>query len=117
MTCEEVENKLVSFIEDSGDRAVAAHLETCGACRELAHAQTVARTVLQARGAQLSPIAPPGLRPRLRALMEDRAGARQAPADGIAGWTGRLSAFAAAAMVVLTLGAVLLPVATIRSTT
>ena len=32
------------------------------------------------------------------------------------GWTGRLSAFAAAAMVVLTLGAVLLPVATVRST-
>ena len=31
-------------------------------------------------------------------------------------WTGRLTAFAAAAMVVLTLGAVLLPVVTIRST-
>ena len=31
-------------------------------------------------------------------------------------WTGRLTAFAAAAMVVLTLGAVLLPVATVRST-
>jgi hypothetical protein len=32
------------------------------------------------------------------------------------GWTGRLSAFAAAALVVLTLGAVLLPIATVRST-
>ena len=31
-------------------------------------------------------------------------------------WTGRLTAFAAAAMVVLTIGAVLLPVATVRST-
>jgi anti-sigma factor RsiW len=119
MQCREVEDQLASYVDGAanGNAAIAAHLETCDACRQLAHAQTVARTVLKARAAQLSPIAPPGLRTRLRALMEERATAGPAPADRIAEWTGRLTAFAAAAMVVLTLGAVLLPVATIRSTT
>ena len=41
---------------------------------------------------------------------------RRKPRDWLLAWTGRLTAFAAAAMVVLTLGAVLLPVATMRST-
>jgi len=120
MQCREVEEKLASYVEGGANgnaAAIAVHLETCDACRQLAHAQTIARTVLKARAAQLSPIAPPGLRTRLRALMEERASAGQAPADRIVAWTGRLTAFAAAAMVVLTLGAVLLPFATIRSTT
>lgn len=124
MNCREVETQLPSFIDGSitaEAHAIAAHLETCDACRASAHAQTVARTVLKARAAQLSPIAPPGLRTRLRALAEERASAGQAPiADQsyspALSWTGRLSAFAAAAMVVLTLGAVLLPAATGRST-
>jgi anti-sigma factor RsiW len=120
MQCHEVEEQLASYVEGGANgnaAAIAAHLETCDACRQLAHAQTVARTVLKARAAQLSPIAPPGLRTRLRALMEERASAGQAAPDGLMEWTGRLTAFAAAAMVVLTLGAVLLPFATIRSTT
>jgi hypothetical protein len=70
--------------------------------------------VLRARAVDLSPIAPPGLRTRLMALSTSRAAA--GPVFPTLGWTGRLTAFAAAAMVVLTLGAVLLPVATIRST-
>ncbi|MEP6782408.1 MAG: zf-HC2 domain-containing protein, partial [Acidobacteriota bacterium] len=95
----------------NGDAAaIAAHLETCAACRGLAHAQIVARTVLKTRAAQLSPIAPPGLRTRIAATSREHT---QSP--GLA-WTGRLSAFAAAVMVVLTVGAVLLPVVTIRST-
>ena len=118
MTCRDVEEQLPSFVDGAmteDTQALAAHLKRCDDCRASWHAQTVARTVLQARAAQLSPIAPPGLRTRLRSSMEEeRASARQAPI-GLA-WTGRLSAFAAAAMVVLTLGAVLLPVVTIRST-
>jgi hypothetical protein len=45
-------------------------------------------------------------------------GTSQAPSPKpqVLAWPGRLSAFAAAAMMVLTLGAVLLPLATIRST-
>jgi anti-sigma factor RsiW len=120
MDCHEVEPQLPAYVDGAPtpDAAgIAAHLETCDDCRQAAHAQTVARTVLKARAAQLSPIAPPGLRTRLRTLAEEeRASAGPARADGILGWTGRLTAFAAAAMVVLTLGAVLLPVVTIRST-
>jgi hypothetical protein len=93
---------------------VAAHLETCASCRASAHAQTVARSVLRARAAELSAIAPPGLRTRLRSLDTGHAASGQALEGGLF-WT-RASAFAAAAIVVLTLGAVLLPIATVRST-
>jgi anti-sigma factor RsiW len=118
MNCTEVETRLASYIEDldtDDAAAIASHLETCEACRASAHAQSVARTVLRARAAQLSAVAPPGLHTRLRALADERARAPQAAPGGSFIWT-RLSAFAAAVMVVLTLGAVLLPVATVRST-
>ena len=114
MNCREVEEKLASYVDGAANgnaAAIAAHLDTCDACRQLAHAQSVARTVLKARAAQLSPIAPPGLRTRIIANTANQ------PQEPILAWTGRLTAFAAAAMFVLTLGAVLLPVATIRSTT
>ena len=114
MQCREVEEKLASYVDGAANgnaAAIAAHLATCDACRQLAHAQSVARTVLKARAAQLSPIAPPGLRTRIIAHTANQ------PQEPILAWTGRLTAFAAAAMFVLTLGAVLLPLATIRSTT
>ena len=127
MNCAQVEEQLAPYldgesVEDAA--AIASHLETCEACRASAHAQSAARTVLRARAAALAPAAPPGLRTRLRALAEEpapafapRATADQSAAEApVLAWTGGLSAFAAAAMVVLTLGAVLLPVATIRST-
>ncbi len=37
---------------------VAAHLDTCDACRASAHAQSVARTVMKARAAQLARTSP-----------------------------------------------------------
>ena len=114
MNCREVEEKLAAYVDGAANgnaAAIAAHLATCDACRQLAHAQSVARTVLKARAPQLSPIAPPGLRTRIIANTANQ------PQEPILAWTGRLTAFAAAAMFVLTLGAVLLPVATIRSTT
>lgn len=115
MTCREVEDKLAAFV-DGEDlttfAAIVAHLESCDACRASAHAQSVARTVLQARAAELSPLAPPGLRTRL--LANQPQAASRKPQD--LSWSGRLTAFATAAVVVLTLGAVLLPVTTIRST-
>ena len=119
MNCREVEDKLAWYVDGAAraelGQAIKAHLETCDACRQLAHAQTVARTVLKARAAQLSPVAPPGLRTRIIANMPPQQPAAPRSEGGLI-WT-RLSAFAAAAIVVLTLGAVLLPVATIRSTT
>jgi anti-sigma factor RsiW len=128
MTCREVEDKLPSYVDGiaNGDAvAIGTHLEGCSACRASAHAQRVARTVLQSRAAELSPIAPPGLRTRLVATSEAHLQASRpqdlktsSPQDletsGFI-WT-RVSALAAAALVVLTLGAVLLPVVTVRST-
>ena len=119
MTCREIEEQLPSYVDGEGAvdaAAMAAHLATCESCRASAHAQSVARTVLQARAAELSSVAPPGLRTRLGALADERTTARQAATVPALAWTGRLSAFAAAAMVVLTLGAVLFPMATVRST-
>ena len=112
MTCREVEEQLAEYVDGVAKNAaaIAAHLETCAGCQASAHAQTVARNVLRARAAQLSPVAPPGLRTRIVANIATQ------QAEPLLGWTGRLTAFAAAAMVVLTLGAILLPVATVRST-
>ena len=120
MTCREIEQQLPAYVEgtttSAETEAIAAHLETCDDCRASWHAQAVARTVLRARAIELSPMAPPGLRTRLRSAMDDeRASGMQAPEPSLA-LTGRLSAFAAAAVVVLTLGAIMLPAVTIRST-
>lgn len=124
MTCREIEDQLAAHVDGATPSTdVAAHLDTCTACRAYAHAQMVSRTVLKARAAQLSPVAPPGLRTRIAAnIGELKTSNPQALQPlrpktlPLLGWTSRLSAFAAAAMVVLTLGAVLLPVATVRST-
>ena len=119
MTCEQVEQQLAAYVDGAlTDRsAIDKHLETCNSCRASAHAQSVARTVLRARASELAHVAPPGLRTRLRALAEEeRASARQALPAVPLGWSGQLSAFAAALMFVLVVGAVLLPVATVRST-
>jgi anti-sigma factor RsiW len=118
MTCEHVEQQLPAYVDGTltdGQaaraelgQAIMAHLETCDSCRASAHAQSVARTVLRARAAELAHVAPPGLRTRVVANL---------PQDLEAlGWTGQLTAFAAALMFVLVVGAVLLPVATVRST-
>ncbi len=120
MTCHELEDDLAAYVDGLSPRAaqIDAHISTCAACRDAAHVQRTARTVLKARAAVLSPIAPPGLRTRIVANLHDGrlAPSRQPQALPLFGWTGRLSAFAAAAMVMLTLGAVLLPIATVRST-
>jgi len=119
MTCREIEEKLPSYIDGNanGDAvAIAAHLGRCQACRSSAHAQTVARTVLRSRAAQLAPIAPPGLLTRIVST-SDVGTSPASTQDRIVSlvWT-RVSAFAAALVVILTLGAVLLPVVTVRST-
>ena len=117
MNCNQVEEQLPAYVDGSIDTPeIAAHLDACAGCRASAHAQTVARTVLMARAAQLSPVAPPGLRTRIAATIEEQRASSSLRALPLFGWTGRLSAFAAAALVVLTLGAVLLPIATVRST-
>src|SRR5690349_16164636 len=117
MTCEQVEQQLPAYVDGAQtDRgAIENHLQTCVSCRASAHAQTIARTVLRARAAELAHAAPPGLRTRLQALAEqERASTGQARPIVPLGWSGQLSAFAAALMFVLTIGAILLPAATVR---
>lgn len=119
MDCKQIEGLLASVVdgEATADEAamVARHLDACAACGQAMRAQATARAVLQARAAQLSVTAPPGLRTRLAASARADA-AHRAESAGILGWRGRLSAFPAAAILILALGAVLLPVVTGRST-
>ena len=115
MDCKQLEGSLAA-VADGGAPAeeaerVARHVESCPACRQALAAQITSRTVLRARAAHLAVTAPPGLRTRLAASARaERAGA------GILSWGGRLSAFSAAAIVVLAVGAALLPAVTVRST-
>lgn len=114
MTCQQIESLLPPFVDGSATpedaRRVSIHVATCEDCRRVAEAQRIARTVLRARASHLSPIAPPGLRTRLTAVTESRK-----PQESL-GWQGRLSAIGAAVLVVLVVGALLLPVLTGRST-
>jgi anti-sigma factor RsiW len=114
MDCQQIEASLAAVADSlaPADEAarVARHLESCAACRDLLQAQTTARAVLRARATQLAVTAPPGLRTRIAASV------RAEPVSDTPGWRIRLSAFAAAAVLMLTLGAILLPVVTARST-
>jgi anti-sigma factor RsiW len=115
MDCQQIEASL-SAVADRGATAeeaalVARHLESCASCRDLLQAQATARAVLRSRAAQLSVTAPPGLRTRIAAT----ARAEHAESAAALGWRSRLSAFGAAAILVLTIGAILLPVVTERS--
>ena len=116
MDCKQIEGSLAA-VADGGappDEAarVARHLASCPACRQALQVQATARAVLRTRAAQLSVVAPPGLRTRIIAS----ARAERPEAAAILSWRGRLSAFSAAAILVLTLGAALLPIVTERST-
>lgn len=119
MDCQQIEGLIASAVDgeaSTGEAAVLArHLDACEACRQAMHAQVTARAVLRTRAVQLSRTAPPGLRTRIAASARTDT-AQPAASAGILSWRGRLSAFSAAAILVLALGAVLLPVVSGRST-
>ena len=115
MKCNEFEGSLAAVADGGAPpeeaARVARHVASCAACRQALEEQTAVRAVLRARAPQLAVTAPPGLRTRIAAnVRADRAG------SDILSWGGRLSAFSAAAILVLVLGAALLPVVTARST-
>ncbi|MGE0459940.1 MAG: zf-HC2 domain-containing protein [Vicinamibacterales bacterium] len=115
MTCEQLEPLLAPYADGelpaTEQARVSAHLHGCAACRRAVDVQQQVREALAARRSRLADPAPPGLRTRLAArLAEERT-----PAVDL-GWRTRLSAFAAAALVVLAVGAVALPIVTARST-
>jgi anti-sigma factor RsiW len=98
--CRQIESLLPPYVD--GDAAadvvaqVDAHLAVCPGCARSVQAQRTMRTVLRARAARLTGQAPPGLATRIAALL--RPG--QTPSLG---WAGRLSAFGAAAVLMLAL--------------
>lgn len=115
MTCEQLEPLLAPYADGELPAAeqarVLAHLHICASCRRAVDIQQQVRETLSARRSGLADSAPPGLRTRLAARL---AGERAPVVDP--GWRTRLSAFAAAALVVLAVGAVALPIVTERST-
>lgn len=114
MTCDDVQPLLPAYVdgEISGAdrRPLDAHLDHCAVCRHEADIQRLLRETLADHGREAAPMAPPWLRTRIAAQLA----AEQTTTS--VGWRTRLSAFAAAAMVVLAVGAVSLPVVTGRST-
>jgi len=115
MNCEQLEPLLASYADGELPPAehsrVEAHVHACAACRRAVDVQRLMQQALASQRGRLADTAPPGLRTRLAA----RLSAQPSPTLEV-GWRTRLSAFSAAALVVLTVGAVALPVVTERST-
>lgn len=96
--CRRIESLLPPYVDGQATPETIAiveeHLGGCALCRAEVAAQQGVRIVLRARAGELRPAAPPGLRTRIAT--------RLAPeAVTSLGWKGRLTAFAAAAAVVL----------------
>lgn len=96
--CRRIESLLPPYVDGQATPETVAvveeHLAGCAFCRAEVAAQQGVRIVLRARAGELRPAAPPGLRTRIAA--------RLAPEAVVAlGWKGRLTAFAAAAVVIL----------------
>jgi anti-sigma factor RsiW len=115
MNCDEMDLLLAAYVDGVAEaddrRFVEAHLSECAACREDVARQRAVRRLLTAQGRTVSDVAPPGLEIRIAARL-----AAERPPAVVGGWGVRVSAFAAAALVVLAAGAVLLPAVTSRST-
>ena len=98
MDCRRIESLLPPYVdgvaspEDAAE--VEAHLTTCTLCRAEVAAERGVRMILRARAGELFTPAPPGLRTRIAAMLRP-------PAASSLGWRGRLTAFAAAAAVML----------------
>jgi anti-sigma factor RsiW len=103
--CRQIEALLPPYVDGAAsgrDRArVAAHLERCAACRAAVEAQVQVRQLLRARRDVLGETPPAGLAASVRA-----AAAAAPPARPVIGWPGRLSALAAAAVLVLAVSGV-----------
>jgi anti-sigma factor RsiW len=115
MTCIDMDLLLSAYVDGVAapdDREyVEAHLRECEACRQDVVYQMAVRQTLAVHGRSAAAVAPPGLATRLSARL-----AAERPSALVFGWGNRLSAFAAAALVVLAASAVALPILTAHST-
>ena len=103
MECRRIESLLPPYVDGEARATeiaeVERHLSTCASCRSAVTAQRTVRVVLKARGRDMASPLPPGLRTRLEAMVPPRV-------SSSLGWGGRLSAFAAAAaLLVVVVGA------------
>jgi anti-sigma factor RsiW len=93
MDCRRIESLLPPYVDGNAPPTEVAeierHLAGCPACRFAVAAQLTSRLVLQSRGRQLTPLAPLGLRTRLRATL---AGSSRPSL----GWRWRVAAFVSA---------------------
>ena len=96
--CRRIESLLPPYVDGEANpdqvRLVESHLASCDVCQAQVVSERTARTILRARASELVTPAPPGMRTRIAATMLPA----QRPALG---WTGRLSAFGAAAVVLV----------------
>jgi anti-sigma factor RsiW len=115
MTCERIHPLLAAFVDGvvspTECSQVEGHLERCRICSEAVEIQRQMRRALAEHGRSAAVLAPPGLATRVAAAIEAERTSILTP-----DWRFRFSAFAAAALVVLTITAVALPVVTGRST-
>ena len=98
--CRRIESLLPSYVDGEASTdavsTVEAHLATCALCRAEIAAERGMRMILRARASELSTPAPPGLRTRIATKL--------APLERPSlGWSGRLTAFGAAAAVIVML--------------
>lgn len=96
--CRRIESLLPPYVDGEATadaiRQVELHLSTCPACQVQVASERTARRILRAKAVQLTAPAPPGLRTRIAAGL-------QPASQPTLGWRGRLSAFGAAAAVLV----------------
>ncbi len=96
--CRRIESLLPPYVDGEATadaiRQVELHLSTCPACQVQVASERTARRILRAKAVQLTTPAPPGLRTRIVAGL-------QPASQPTLGWRGRLSAFGAAAAVLV----------------
>ena len=98
--CRRIESLLTPYVDGEATadtvRQVEFHLASCPGCQAQVASERTARRILRAKAEDLATAAPPGLRTRIVAAV------RPAPQPAL-GWRGRLSAFGAAAAVLVIL--------------
>ena len=96
--CRRIESLLPPYVDGvtspEATATIEAHLATCTLCRAEVAAERGMRMILRARADELHTPAPPGLRTRIAASLTP-------PIASSLGWRGRLTAFGAAAVVII----------------
>jgi anti-sigma factor RsiW len=98
--CRQIESLLPPFVDGHADaetrQLVEMHLRDCVSCRNRVTIERTVKTVLRARAAEITEPAPPGLLTRVLASLNARVAERPNPS-----WAMRISASAAAAVVLI----------------